>query len=235
MKKKKSLIIVVILASLLILAGGVFVLNRKAAAPSPTVAQPSVSAPSSTAATQPDATRAAFLVKLGARLKALPLNAIGVIAIPAVKINLPIFVGSSAIQIRYGAGTIRNNSMGIGNFSLASHHVFGISGSGAWLFSPLTGVKNRDMIYVSDERYVYSYKVDKLFIVDVHDVSILKDITGKKVITLVYCTDPNSDRRSIVRGTLIDKVAFAKVGVKVQDYFTGSWNQIPAGIPFTAN
>ena len=55
------------------------------------------------------------------------LPVIGGIAIPELEMNLPIFKGLNNVNLYYGAGTMkRDQVMGEGNYSLASHHIFGV-------------------------------------------------------------------------------------------------------------
>lgn len=72
---------------------------------------------------------------LQAQWDAQQLPVIGGIAIPDLKINLPIFKGLSNTALMYGAGTMKEDQkMGEGNYSLASHHIFGIAGASDTLF-----------------------------------------------------------------------------------------------------
>ncbi len=67
---------------------------------------------------------------LNAQWKAQQLPIIGGIAIPELSLNLPIFNGLENAGLYYGAGTMKETQeMGKGNYALASHHVFGITGS----------------------------------------------------------------------------------------------------------
>ena len=76
---------------------------------------------------------------LQAQMNAQELPVVGGIAIPEVGINLPIFKGLGNTELTYGAGTMKENQVmgGKNNYSLASHHVFGIAGASDMLFSPL--------------------------------------------------------------------------------------------------
>ncbi|MBM9832915.1 class A sortase, partial [Enterococcus faecalis] len=86
------------------------------------------------------------------------LPVIGGIAIPDLKLNLPIFKGLDNTALHYGAGTMKENQMmGQGNYALASHHVFGITGASGMLFSPLENGKPGMKIYVTDKTTVYTY------------------------------------------------------------------------------
>ncbi|MDR0299296.1 MAG: class A sortase [Streptococcaceae bacterium] len=173
----------------------------------------------------------AYLSAMGARATNQPLPVIGQIAIPNVKVNLPIFQDSGATQILYGAGTVDTDSIfGGANFALASHHVFDIAGAETYLFSPLTGSQIGMMIYVTDKTYVYQYKVDNIFVVQDTDLSVLDPVQGKQVITLIYCVNPSGPDRAIIRGSLISKTPFSETNPTVKGYFTADFNQVPADI-----
>lgn len=64
------------------------------------------------------------------------LPVVGGIAIPDLAINLPIFKGVTNDNLLYGAGTMKDNQVmgGENNYTLASHHVFGLTGSSQMLF-----------------------------------------------------------------------------------------------------
>ncbi|MUG33622.1 sortase, partial [Psychrobacter sanguinis] len=76
---------------------------------------------------------------------------IGGIAIPELGINLPIFKGLGNVELIYGAGTMKEDQVmgGDNNYSLASHHIFGLVGSSEMLFSPLERAKDGMVIYLT--------------------------------------------------------------------------------------
>ncbi len=79
---------------------------------------------------------------LAAQWDAQRLPVIGGIAVPELGINLPIFKGVFNTSLMYGAGTMKENQeMGKGNYALASHHIFGVTGAADVLFSPLDRAK----------------------------------------------------------------------------------------------
>ena len=86
---------------------------------------------------------------LAAQMNAQQLPVIGGIAIPELGINLPIFKGLGNTELSYGAGTMKEHQVmgGENNYSLASHHVFGMTGSSQMLFSPLENAQNDMKIY----------------------------------------------------------------------------------------
>ncbi|GAB2026704.1 class A sortase [Lactovum odontotermitis] len=230
-KSRKKRFIVLIVALLVILAGVfVFILFTFNAVTKDesSASTASVSSSQSSSKKQP-VTEEAYLTAMGDRLTSQPLPVIGQIAIPDLKINLPIFEGAGDKQILYGAGTVSDNTViGTGNVSLAAHHVFYIAGADSYLFSPLTGSQNGMMIYLTDKTYIYKYRIDKLFVVPDTDVSVLEPVAGKSVVTLIYCVNFTGPDRAIVRGTLESKQPFAESGSTVQSYFTAPFNQVAA-------
>lgn len=92
------------------------------------------------------------------------LPVIGGIAIPDLSINLPIFKGVTNDNLLYGAGTMKDNQVmgGENNYALASHHVFGLTGSSQMLFSPLEKAKVGMTIYLTDKSMIYTYKITEI-------------------------------------------------------------------------
>ena len=85
------------------------------------------------------------------------------ISIPELNMNLPIFKGFENVALYYGAGTMKENQvMGQGNYSLASHHVFGLTGANAMLFSPLEKAKAGMKIYITDKEKTYTYVISSV-------------------------------------------------------------------------
>lgn len=73
------------------------------------------------------------------------LPVIGGIAIPELEINLPIFKGIANVNLLYGAGTMkRDQEMGKGNYSLASHHIFTGDNASQMLFFSTRSCEKRD-------------------------------------------------------------------------------------------
>ena len=140
------------------------------------------------------------------------LYVVGGLAIPAVKMNLPIFKGVSNYTISAGAGTMKADQlMGEGNYALASHAMV----DNKTLFGPINllpqmdDVKEDIMIYVTDLEYVYEYKMTKNFIVHPSEAEVIDDVPDKRMITLVTCT-PSGYERIIIQGELEKKVPVAE-------------------------
>ena len=154
-----------------------------------------------------------------------PLPVIGGITIPSVNLNLPIFNGVAEEAISFGAGTLKEEqSMGIGNYSLISHHVFGIANANNLLFSPLDRVENGQKIYITDKKKVYEYQVSDKFIVNPEQVEVVDDIEGRKVITLITCTDYQGTQRQIVRGDLIAEYYWDNMPEEAENGFNLEYN-----------
>ncbi len=156
------------------------------------------------------------------------LPVIGGIAIPDLSINLPIFKGVTNDNLLYGAGTMKDNQVmgGENNYTLASHHVFGLTGSSQMLFSPLEKAKVGMTVYLTDKSMVYTYKVTEIVSVSPEQIEVLDDVSGQSTLTLVTCEDKEATKRLIVKASLTDSRAYQKA-TKVQvKAFSYSYNQI---------
>lgn len=129
----------------------------------------------------------------------------GFVAVPSVRINLPIFAGVANANLLYGAGTVKaNQRMGEGNYALASHR----TSNPYLLFTPLERIKLGDLIYTSDQSRIYEYQVEDIFRVYPNRGDLLDDVEGKKLITLVTCSDMNAVKRIVVRGKFTESWDF---------------------------
>lgn len=139
---------------------------------------------------------------INAQWKAQQLPVIGGISIPEVSMNLPIFKGLNNAGLYYGAGTMKETQqMGQGNYALASHHVFGITGASNMLFSPLDRAKAGMKIYITDKEQVYTYVITSVETVTPDRTDLIEDTEGVTEITLVTCEDAAATNRTIVKGT----------------------------------
>lgn len=164
---------------------------------------------------------------IGAQLDNQELPVIADIAIPDLKINLPIFKGLDNTALTYGAGTMKENQqLGQGNYALASHHVFGIDGSSNMLFSPLDNAQKGMMIYLTDKEYIYYYEIDIVKKVAPEQIDVISDVEGENLVTLVTCADKEATERLIVQGKYQKKVAFDKASKTILKAFKQSYNLI---------
>lgn len=165
---------------------------------------------------------------LKAQMEAQKLPVIGGIAIPDVGIKLPIFKGLGNTELIYGAGTMKENQVmgGDNNYSLASHHIFGMAGSSQMLFSPLERAKVGMAIYVTDKEKIYHYDINSVQTVTPDRIDVINDTLGFKEITLVTCTDAEATERIIVKGLLKEEMNFNDAPKKVLNAFNHSYNQV---------
>ena len=164
---------------------------------------------------------------LKARWEAQQLPVIGGIAIPDLGINLPIFKGLSNVALMYGAGTMKEDQvMGQGNYSLASHHIFGIAGASETLFSPLYKAQPGMKIYITDKQTIYVYVIQTVETLEPERVDVIDDYPGKTEITLVTCEDAEATMRTVVGGELESSMAFEGAPEEILKYFEKSYNQV---------
>jgi len=154
------------------------------------------------------------------------LPVIGGIAIPEVEINLPIFKGLDNVNLFYGAGTMkRDQVMGKGNYSLASHHIFTAENASQMLFSPLSHAKNGMKIYLTDKDKVYTYVIHEVKHVTPDRVDEIDDRSGVDEITLVTCVDYDATERIIVKGDLKDTKDYSQTPEEVLTAFNQPYKQ----------
>ena len=164
---------------------------------------------------------------INAQWQAQKLPVIGGISIPEVSMNLPIFKGLDNVGLYYGAGTMKEDQqMGQGNYALASHHVFGITGASDMLFSPLDRAKIGMKIYITDKEKIYTYTISSIESVAPERVDVINDTEGVSEITLVTCEDAAATSRTIVKGTLESTIDYDKAPKDILDAFSRSYNQM---------
>lgn len=164
---------------------------------------------------------------LKAQMDTQDLPVIGGIAIPELGINLPIFKGMGNTELSYGAGTMKpEQEMGKGNYALASHHVFGLTGSSQMLFSPLDRATEGMIIYLTDKEKIYTYVIDEIVTVTPDHVEVIDDVPGKTQVTLVTCDDLEATGRIIVHASFKEEVSFDKATSEMVEAFEVTYNQM---------
>lgn len=163
---------------------------------------------------------------LEAQWKSQSLPVIGGIAIPDVGINLPIFKGLGNTELTYGAGTMKENEVmgGENNYALASHHVFGLTGSSGMLFSPLERATKGIKVYLTDKENIYTYVITNVEVVSPEATYVIDDTAGKSQLTLVTCTDAEATQRTVVQGELESTVAYDDASDDIKEAFNASYN-----------
>lgn len=161
-----------------------------------------------------------------AQWQAQKLPVIGGISIPELNMNLPIFKGLENSGLYYGAGTMKENQvMGQGNYSLASHHVFGITGATDMLFSPLEKAAGGMKIYLTDKENVYTYVITSVENVTPDRVDVIEDQEGVQEITLVTCEDAAATSRIIVKGKFESQVPYKEAPKEALKSFEKPYKQ----------
>ena len=88
---------------------------------------------------------------------------IGIIHIPSVQMEVPIFYGVSNAVLDMGAGTMKSDQeMGRGNYALAGHN----SLNPEQCFAPIHRMEVGDVITVTDKKWTYIYETTSIEIVD---------------------------------------------------------------------
>lgn len=163
---------------------------------------------------------------LASQWDAQKLPVIGGIAVPELEMNLPIFKGLDNVNLFYGAGTMkRDQVMGKGNYSLASHHIFGVNNANKMLFSPLDNAKNGMKIYLTDKDKVYTYEIREVKRVTPDRVDEVDDRDGVNEITLVTCEDLAATERIIVKGDLKETKDYSQTSDEILTAFNQPYKQ----------
>jgi len=123
---------------------------------------------------------------------------IGVIQIPSVELELPIFYGTTNEVLEIGAGTMKpEQQMGRGNYALAGHN----SRNPELYFAPIRELQEGAVIYVTDKETVYKYTKTQKKVVNPDAIHVLEDMEDRELITLISCTSDGS-KRLVVQGKL---------------------------------
>jgi sortase A len=123
----------------------------------------------------------------------------GVLEIPKLELTVPIFPGTSELELNRGVGWIEGTALpgDEGNIGLAGHR--------DGYFRGLKDLKLGDAIAVQSIGRTQRYRITELKIVEPADVSVL-DPTDEPSVTLVTCYPfyfvGNAPQRYIVRATL---------------------------------
>lgn len=155
-----------------------------------------------------------------ARAKKQPINIIGEITVPDIKMTIPIANGVDNTTLALAAGTLRAGmKMGQGNYALAGHNM---ANGSKILFSPLYyHAKVGQMVYITDLNRVYEYKIYQRKFIAATDVQVVND-TKQPIITLITC-DATGARRLMIRGHYVKSVPFNQAPQRVQRNFSNKY------------
>jgi sortase A len=129
-------------------------------------------------------------------------NAIGIMSIPKIGLDVAIGEGIDMNTLKYALGHFPNTPMpgSSGNFAVAGHRSYTYNK----YFNRLDELEVGDEIHVTTLDGDFTYKVDNISIVEPEQVSVLNS-TINSTITLVTCTPIRvATHRLIIKGTLIE-------------------------------
>lgn len=152
------------------------------------------------------------------KAKQYPAYSIGRMSVPAVNIHNPLFngYGSAGQNLSYGVCTVvpGREMGGVNNYVLAGHYM---GSYGSAVLDNLHYIKNGDLICVTDMEKIYLYKATyKSYAVKPTQIEVENNVQGKKLITLITCSDFDVSRygygqhRTVVQGVLAGTVKATK-------------------------
>lgn len=124
------------------------------------------------------------------------LTVIGTIQIPKIEVDMPIFKYSNQYQMDFGAVHVAGTTeIGeIGNCGIAAHR-----GRAKWyFFNRLDELVSGDSIFVNYNGVEYEYTVYETLVVLPTQVEVLNRSRTKKILTLITCDPPESDRYRLI-------------------------------------
>ncbi len=138
----------------------------------------------------------------------------GYIDIPEINVTLPIYHGTDESVLQIAVGHLEGSTLpigGVGNHSVVSGHR-GLPS--AKLFTNLDKLAEGDDFVIRVLNEVYTYEVDKIWIVEPNDLSPLTFDAEKDYCTLVTCTPYGvNSHRLLVRGHRVENAKEGEVKV----------------------
>lgn len=138
-------------------------------------------------------------------LEQLNINGtMGHIKIPKIKVDIPIYHGTSDEVLNKGAGHLEGSSLpigGEGNHTVITGHT-GLSS--AKMFTELTNLEKNDEFFLYIMGETLAYKIDQIKVVEPSNTDDLKPVLNHDYATLITCTPYGiNSHRLIVRGTRV--------------------------------
>lgn len=123
------------------------------------------------------------------------------VEIPKIKVELPVYHGTSDDVLAKGVGHLKGSSLpvgGIGTHSVLSAHC-GLPA--AELFTNLNKLEIGDLFFVTSLNEKMAYEVDAINVIEPDDTSLLQIDEAKDYVTLLTCTPYGvNSHRLLVRG-----------------------------------
>lgn len=132
-------------------------------------------------------------------------DSMGFIEIPKIRVELPIYHGTSEAVLQKGSGHLEGSSLPIGGEG--THSVLtGHSGLvHAKIFTDLSELERGDLFLINVLDRVAAYEVDQIQVVEPNDTQNLKRVPGEDYCTLITCTPYGvNSHRLLVRGTRVE-------------------------------
>ena len=111
----------------------------------------------------------------------------GVISIPAMELEMPIYLGATEQHMAAGAAHLSQTSLPIGgentNCVIAGHRGY----NGASYFRYIDKLKVGDAVYITNLWEQLTYRVSEIRIIDPHDVEEILIQPGRELLTLLTC------------------------------------------------
>lgn len=123
----------------------------------------------------------------------------GYIRIPAMGIELPLYLGANEENMSKGAAQLTETSMPIGgkntNMAVVAHRGY----SYAKMFREIEKLKIGDEIFITNLWETMTYKVEKIEIISPDEINKIRIQEGKDMVTLVTCHPyPHNYQRYLV-------------------------------------
>ena len=154
----------------------------------------------------------------------------GVLEIPCIEVELPIYHGIAEEVLQKGVGHISQTAFpvgGEGNHTVLSTHR-GLPD--ARLFTDLDELEPGDAFYIRVLGNNLAYEVDQVEVVDPGDVSLLKPEEGKDYVTLLTCTPYGiNSHRLLVRGSRVNYVPEVKAQIQKKVVLTEKYTVFGIG------
>ena len=131
----------------------------------------------------------------------------GYITIEKIKVQLPIYHGTSDAVLNTAVGHVEGSSLPVGGKS--THSVMSAHRGlpSAKLFTNLDKLENGDIFTIRILDRTITYQVDQILIVLPHETNALNIVQGEDYCTLVTCTPYGiNTHRMLVRGTRIENI-----------------------------
>lgn len=148
----------------------------------------------------------------------------GYITIDKIKVNVPIYHGTSKEVLNTGIGHLEGSSLPVGGVNthsiLTGHRGLPTNR----LFTDLNKLELGDTFEITILNKLITYEVDSIKIVKPSDISKLQIKKGKDYVTLVTCTPYGiNTHRLLVRGKRVENIDNKKIFISTEAFKINNW------------